>query len=45
MRHEKLKIVTRAVEAVEHGRYVLDEQVGFLLRVAMQHYTAIFPRA
>ena len=24
------------------GRYVLDEQVGFLLRVAMQRHTAIF---
>jgi DNA-binding MarR family transcriptional regulator len=42
MRHEKLKIVTPAAEAVEHGRYVLDEQVGFLLRVAMQRHTAIF---
>ena len=26
----------------EQGRYVLDEQVGFLLRVAMQRHTAIF---
>jgi MarR family transcriptional regulator, lower aerobic nicotinate degradation pathway regulator len=42
MRHEKLKVVTPAAEAVEHGRYVLDEQVGFLLRVAMQRHTAIF---
>jgi MarR family transcriptional regulator, lower aerobic nicotinate degradation pathway regulator len=25
-----------------HGRYVLDDQVGFLLRVALQHHTAIF---
>jgi MarR family transcriptional regulator, lower aerobic nicotinate degradation pathway regulator len=24
------------------GRYVLDEQVGFLMRVAMQRHTAIF---
>ena len=24
------------------GRYVLDDQVGFLLRVAMQRHTAIF---
>ena len=26
----------------EPGRYVLDEQVGFLMRVAMQRHTAIF---
>ncbi|MGI8525777.1 MAG: MarR family winged helix-turn-helix transcriptional regulator [Pseudolabrys sp.] len=25
-----------------HGGYVLDQQVGFLLRVAMQRHTAIF---
>ena len=42
MRHEKLKVVTPAVDAVEHRRYVLDEQVGFLLRVAMQRHTSIF---
>jgi MarR family transcriptional regulator, lower aerobic nicotinate degradation pathway regulator len=42
MRHEKLKVVTRALEAAEPGRYVLDEQVGFLLRVAIQRHTAIF---
>jgi DNA-binding MarR family transcriptional regulator len=42
MRHEKLKVVTPAVDAAEHGRYVLDEQVGFLLRVAMQRHTTIF---
>ena len=42
MRHEKLKIVTPAAEAAERGRYVLDEQVGFLLRVAMQRHTSIF---
>jgi DNA-binding MarR family transcriptional regulator len=28
--------------AAEPGRYVLDEQVGFLMRVAMQRHTAIF---
>ena len=26
----------------EHGPYVLDDQVGFLMRVAMQRHTAIF---
>jgi DNA-binding MarR family transcriptional regulator len=42
MRSEKLKIVTPAAAAAEPGRYVLDDQVGFLLRVAMQRHTAIF---
>lgn len=42
MRREKLNIVTPAAEAAEHGRYVLDDQVGFLLRVALQRHTAIF---
>jgi MarR family transcriptional regulator, lower aerobic nicotinate degradation pathway regulator len=40
MRREKLKVVVPAADAGE--RYVLDEQVGFLLRVAMQHHTSIF---
>ena len=39
---DKLKIVAPAADAAEHGRYVLDEQVGFLLRVAMQRHTSIF---
>lgn len=39
MAREKLKVVAPAVEP---GRYVLDEQVGFLLRVAMQRHTSIF---
>jgi MarR family transcriptional regulator, lower aerobic nicotinate degradation pathway regulator len=42
MRREKLKVVTPTAEPVEHGRYALDEQVGFLLRVAMQRHTSIF---
>ena len=42
MRREKLNVVTPAADAAEHGRYVLDEQVGFLLRVAMQRHTSIF---
>jgi DNA-binding MarR family transcriptional regulator len=40
MRREKLKVVTEA--APEQGRYLLDEQIGFLLRVAMQRHTSIF---
>ncbi len=39
MRPEKLKVV--AADA-EHGRYVLDNQAGFLMRVAMQRHTSIF---
>ena len=42
MRHEKLKVVAPTADVGEPGRYVLDEQVGFLLRVAMQRHTAIF---
>jgi len=40
MPHDKLKVV--AIPAGEPRRYVLDEQVGFLLRVAMQRHTSIF---
>ena len=39
MPREKLKVVAPVAEP---GRYVLDEQVGFLLRVAMQRHTSIF---
>src|SRR5712691_10096163 len=39
MPREKLKIVAPVAEP---GRYVLDEQIGFLLRVAMQRHTSIF---
>ena len=42
MPREKLKIVTPAAAAPEPARYVLDEQVGFLLRIAMQRHTSIF---
>ena len=42
MRREKLKVVTPAADAAEPGRYMLDEQVGFQLRVAMQRHTSIF---
>ena len=34
--------MTPAGVAPRHSRYVLDEQVGFLLRVALQRHTAIF---
>jgi DNA-binding MarR family transcriptional regulator len=42
MRREKLKVVAPAAEAPDRQRYVLDDQVGFLMRVAMQRHTAIF---
>jgi DNA-binding MarR family transcriptional regulator len=42
MRREKLNVVAKATDAAGHGRYVLDDQVGFLLRVAMQRHTSIF---
>jgi len=42
MRREKLKAVAPAADPAEHGRYALDEQIGFLLRVAMQRHTSIF---
>lgn len=41
MRREKLKVLTPPADPAELGRYVLDEQVGFLLRVAMQRHTSI----
>ena len=37
---EKLKIVAQT--DASDGRYVLDDQAGFLMRVAMQHHTSIF---
>jgi DNA-binding MarR family transcriptional regulator len=47
MRRDKLKVVAISADAAEAGqpalgRYVLDDQVGFLMRVAMQRHTAIF---
>jgi DNA-binding MarR family transcriptional regulator len=42
MPREKLKVVTTPPEAAEQARYTLDEQVGFLMRVAMQRHTSIF---
>jgi DNA-binding MarR family transcriptional regulator len=42
MRQEKLKVVATPSDSSETGRYVLDDQVGFLMRVAMQRHTSIF---
>jgi DNA-binding MarR family transcriptional regulator len=45
MRNEKLKVVPQPADPAElagQARYVLDAQVGFLMRVAMQRHTAIF---
>jgi DNA-binding MarR family transcriptional regulator len=42
MRHAKLKVVAPAAEAAEPRRQGLEQQVGFLLRVAMQRNAAIF---
>ena len=42
MRRDKLKVVAPAPAVPEQGRYVLDDQVCFLLRVAMQRHTSIF---
>ena len=40
LRREKLKVVTQP--DISEDRYVLDDQVGFLMRVAMQRHTSIF---
>src|SRR5437667_11653945 len=42
LRREKLEVATAQADSSGQGRYVLDEQVGFLMRVAMQRHTAIF---
>jgi DNA-binding MarR family transcriptional regulator len=42
LRPEKLKVVVTQADPSEPGRYVLDEQGGFLMRVAMQRHTSIF---
>ena len=42
LRSQKLTVLPDAPDALEEGRYVLDRQVGFLMRVAMQRHTAIF---
>ena len=40
LRREKLKVVTQP--DISEDRYVLDDQVGFLMRIAMQRHTSIF---
>ena len=40
LRQEKLKVV--AQPDISEDRYVLDDQVGFLMRIAMQRHTSIF---
>ncbi|MGB7938499.1 MAG: MarR family transcriptional regulator [Pseudolabrys sp.] len=40
LRREKLKVV--ADTGAPEGRYVLDDQAGFLMRIAMQRHTSIF---
>ena len=42
MRPEKLKVIVAPADPAERGRYVLDDQAGFLMRVAMQRHTSIF---
>ena len=42
MRREKSTVAMPAEVAGGRGDYVLDEQIGFLLRVAMQRHTAVF---
>jgi MarR family transcriptional regulator, lower aerobic nicotinate degradation pathway regulator len=42
LRPEKLKVVVTQADPPEPGRYMLDEQGGFLMRVAMQRHTSIF---
>jgi MarR family transcriptional regulator, lower aerobic nicotinate degradation pathway regulator len=41
LRQEKLKVVT-GPDSSGQGGYVLDDQVGFLMRIAMQRHTSIF---
>jgi DNA-binding MarR family transcriptional regulator len=40
LQREKLAVVTGRDSS--EGRYVLDEQIGFLMRIAMQRHTSIF---
>lgn len=42
MPRDKLKVVGAPPEMADTGRYMLDEQIGFLMRVAVQRHTAIF---
>ena len=40
LQREKLKVVAQT--DASDGRYVLDDQAGFLMRIAMQRHTSIF---
>ncbi|HKA80913.1 MAG TPA: MarR family winged helix-turn-helix transcriptional regulator [Xanthobacteraceae bacterium] len=42
LRHARLKAVPGRPDPAKSPPYILDEQVGFLMRVAMQRHTAIF---
>jgi DNA-binding MarR family transcriptional regulator len=42
MQREKLKVVAAVAEPAKPSRYVLDDQVGFQMRIAMQRHTALF---
>jgi DNA-binding MarR family transcriptional regulator len=42
MHHQKLKIVQPVAEPAVPAAYQVDDQIGFLMRVAMQRHTAIF---
>jgi len=42
MRRARRNVAIPVDGAAKRGRYILDDQVGFLLRVAMQRHTAIF---
>ncbi|HVV60780.1 MAG TPA: MarR family transcriptional regulator [Pseudolabrys sp.] len=41
LRRHKFNVLP-LVEADEQSRYLLDEQVGFLMRIAMQRHTSLF---
>jgi DNA-binding MarR family transcriptional regulator len=45
LRQARLKPVAGRADPAKSSRYVLDEQVGFLMRVAVQRHTAIFMSA
>jgi len=42
MPRDKLKVLGTPQETTETSRYVVDEQVGFLMRIAVQRHTSIF---
>jgi DNA-binding MarR family transcriptional regulator len=42
MKRDNLKIVPPPADVAERGCYLLDDQAGFLMRVAMQRHTSIF---